>query len=65
MEENGGERFISMRDLVPRLGICKSTIYSMIRSGKFPSGMQISERRVGWLSSEVTAWMNERAIGGR
>jgi len=38
----------------------KSTIYCAIASGKFAKHIRLSPGRVGWLRSEVEAWMAER-----
>ena len=32
----------------------------MSEGGKFPAPRQIGERRVGWLSDEVQAWLLDR-----
>ena len=31
------------------------------KAGKFPRRMRIGARRVGWLLSEIEAWVGERA----
>ena len=31
------------------------------RAGEFPKRLKLSAGRVGWLASEVEAWINERA----
>ncbi|MNR52385.1 Prophage CP4-57 regulatory protein (AlpA) [compost metagenome] len=60
MQTEANDRFLSMKDLIPKLGICKSTIYNLIKSGEFPSGKQISKQRKGWLNSQVNEWMRLR-----
>lgn len=44
-----------------RTGIrAKSTLYQMIAKGEFPKPRKLSSRSVGWISSEVDAWINSR-----
>ncbi|HAU4929969.1 helix-turn-helix transcriptional regulator [Aeromonas hydrophila] len=53
-------RILSMRDLTEKLGVGKSTIYSMIGEGRFPRGTRITAQKVGWLSSQVDEWIHSR-----
>jgi prophage regulatory protein len=52
--------FLRCRQVVERTGISRSLIYAYMRTGTFPAPIRISARRVGWLESEVTAWIAER-----
>lgn len=47
-------------ELVKLLGIGYTTIYRMEKAGRFPARKQLSIGRVGWLSSEVGAWIEDR-----
>ena len=42
-----------------RTGLSRSTIYQRIREGKgdFPKPVNLGKRAVGWLASEVDAWL--------
>jgi prophage regulatory protein len=40
--------------------LSKSTIEEEIRQGRFPKPRQLSGRRVGWLVSEIDAWLDSR-----
>lgn len=54
-----------MKDLIKVLGICKSTIYDMIKVGTFPKPRQIGPHSVGWRVQDVQAWVDalpERSI---
>jgi prophage regulatory protein len=42
-------------------GICRVVWWRLERSGKVPRRVQISSRAVGWLESEIQAWMRARA----
>jgi len=43
------------------VGLSKSTIYLMIKSGKFPAPIKISTRAVAWRSDQITGWINSRS----
>ena len=41
-------------------GLSRSTIYLRMSEGAFPKHISLGSRAVGWLKSEVNAWMEER-----
>jgi len=41
-------------------GLSKSSLYSLIRSGDFPTPIQLGPRMVAWVKEEVQAWAAER-----
>jgi prophage regulatory protein len=43
-----------------RTGLARSTIYQYIKDGVFPKPVQLGPRAVGWIESEVSAWITER-----
>ena len=40
-----------------RTGLSRSTIYQRVREGTFPRPVNLGKRAVGWLASEVDAWL--------
>jgi prophage regulatory protein len=42
-------------------GFSRSSIYAYVQAGKFPSPIHIGDRAVGWKSSEIFAWLEQRA----
>lgn len=40
--------------------LSKATIYREINKGKFPAPYQLTERSVGWLDSDINAWISSR-----
>jgi prophage regulatory protein len=55
-----GAVILSINDVVAKTSMCKSTIYSRIKAGKFPGSITLFGRRAGWIQSEVDAWIEER-----
>lgn len=52
------ERFIRMPELERIVGYKKSTIYELIRDGRFPDRIKLSRGASVWKLSEVNAWLN-------
>ena len=46
--------------VIARTGLSRSTIYARIAQGTFPPPYNLGPRAVGWLKSEVVAWIGER-----
>lgn len=53
-------RVFRLDAVVQVTGLARSTIYKLIGTGKFPSPLPLTGRSVGWLESEVNAWIRSR-----
>lgn len=53
-------KVIRLTQVMNSTGLGRSTIYKYISQGKFPTPLQLSERCVGWLESEVQQWIQAR-----
>lgn len=40
-----------------RTGLARSTIYDRIKCGTFPAPISLGEKAVGWIESEIDAWL--------
>lgn len=45
-------------------GLTKSSIYKQIRLKKFPKGVKITDRSIGWPSDHIDNWLAEKIEGG-
>jgi prophage regulatory protein len=45
-------------------GLTKSSIYKQIRLQKFPKGVKITDRSIGWPSDLIDTWLTEKIEGG-
>ena len=54
------DEFWSFKAVVARTGLSRSSIYSYVAQGLFPRQRRLGPRRVGWLASEVRAWIASR-----
>jgi prophage regulatory protein len=54
-------RIIRKPELIETVGLSDPTIWRMERKGEFPRRLQVGANSVGWLSTEVYGWLQERA----
>ena len=52
----------SFKTVVAKTGLSRSSIYSYVAQGLFPRQRRLGPRRVGWLASEVRAWIASRPL---
>jgi prophage regulatory protein len=56
-------RILKTNEVVKIIGLSKVTIWRMERSGTFPKRINLSDRRVGWVESEILEWLDSRPKG--
>ncbi|WP_349568448.1 helix-turn-helix transcriptional regulator [Azotobacter salinestris] len=54
------DRILNTQTVCKTLSISRPTLWRWCRDGIFPQSRQIGPRRVGWLASEVQAWLDSR-----
>ena len=57
---NHPQRILSRREAADRAGFSISTLKRLEAAGLFPAKVKISAGRVGYLETEVDAWIAER-----
>lgn len=55
------DSFLGERQVQSLTSLSKTTRWRMERAGIFPRRRKLSANRVGWLRSEILAWIEERA----
>jgi prophage regulatory protein len=55
------ERFIRERECKERTGLSRTMRWRLERASKFPKRRKISDGTVGWLLSEIDAWIATKA----
>ena len=53
-------RILKLKEVLSRTGLGKTTMYMLISNGDFPQQIPLGLRAVGWLESEVGAWILEK-----
>jgi prophage regulatory protein len=59
------EKIIRLSAVKARCGLSRSTLYNRIAAGEFPSPVALGARSVGWVESEISAWIAARIDASR
>lgn len=46
-----------IKKVLEQTGLCRTSVYKAIKAGTFPRQVPLGGRAVGWLASEVEAWI--------
>jgi len=60
MQSHPVERILRLNEVKTRTGKKRSTIYADMKEGLFPCSIKLGPRSVGWLESEIDAWIKGR-----
>jgi prophage regulatory protein len=52
-------------DVQQRTGLSRSSLYNLIKEGRFPRPVQISDRSVAWVSDDIDSWINTQIKNGQ
>lgn len=55
-------RVLRLEEVKQIVGVSRSTIYSWMKDGHFPESVSLGPRSVGWLSSDISAWIQHRVV---
>jgi prophage regulatory protein len=58
-------RILRRKQVEARIGLSRSTIYDGVTAGTFPKPIRLGAQSVGWLESEIDAWLRERIAASR
>lgn len=53
-------RILKMKEVLQKTGLGRTTMYKLIKSLDFPQAIPLGLRAVGWLESEVEAWIENK-----
>lgn len=53
-------RIIRLPDVEAKTGLGRSTIYALIKQGRFPAQIKLSERASGWIESEIEDYLKQK-----
>jgi prophage regulatory protein len=51
------ERFLSMKQVLERVGLSRTTLYERMDAGTFPQSIALGPKRIAFVESQVDAWM--------
>jgi len=64
-QQTENNRLIRRKEVQAKTGLGASSIYAMMKSGEFPQCLNLSERRVAWIESDIDKWIAERVANHR
>ena len=50
-------RTIRIQTVLELTGLGRSTVYALVKTGRFPKPLRLGPRAVGWRLSDVLAWL--------
>lgn len=56
---------LRLKHVKDRTGLARSTIYDRIKAGDFPAQVSLGARAVGWLESDIEAWITRQVEQSR
>ena len=54
------KQFISQKEVIEMTGVSRPSLYRLRKKGEFPQSVQLSERRIGFVKTEVEFWMDKK-----
>lgn len=56
---------IRLPAVLSRVGLSRSTVYAAISRNDFPAPISLGARAVGWLDTDIDAWLQSRIQNSR
>ncbi len=56
---------LGLKDVMQRTGLSRSTIYQRMSEGTFPESISLGDRAIGWLESDIDAWLRQQIAASR
>lgn len=53
-------KILPIDEVIERTGLSRRTLYLEISENRFPKGVQLTARRVGWPEADIEAWIAEK-----
>lgn len=63
--EIAGKRLIRVPEVLRRVGFSRTTMYELIKEGRFPDKVIIGVRSVAFVESEIDAWIENTISDSR
>jgi len=51
--------FLKLPEVCKKTGLSRSTVYKLIKAGKFPKQIKLTEHSSAWIASEIQTWAND------
>lgn len=60
-----GDKILRLPDVKRATGLCRTTIYRMVKEQKFAAPIKLSKKAIGWPESVVDQWIQQRIAARR
>lgn len=64
MKVHAEESMLRRRSVERMTGLSKSTLYRLIKQGRFPAPLRMTRKAVRWRREEVNEWLSRLPRGG-
>jgi len=51
--------FLKLPEVCKKTGLSRSTVYKLIKAGKFPKQIKLTEHSSAWIASEIQTWADD------
>jgi prophage regulatory protein len=58
-----GASILRLPAVLKRVGLSRSSVYKMLKEQQFPASTRVGKSAVGWLDSQIQAFIEARANG--
>ena len=55
-------RVLRVQEVAKKLGVCRATVYALLRETDFPKPIKLGGKAVGWVESRVDEWILNRGV---
>ena len=55
-----GKRLLRIKEVCQRVGLCRASVYNMVRRDEFPNPLQVGAQAVRWRSEDIEKWCETR-----
>lgn len=52
-------RILKAKEVAERTSVSTAQIHRMVKAGRFPSPIKITDHRTGWVEEEVNQWISD------
>ena len=59
------KQIIRPSDVIKRIGLSRSSLYKHMAAGTFPQSIALGDRAIGFLSSDIDAWIDSRIASSK
>lgn len=54
-------KLIRLKEVIDRIGLSRTTIYDMMKDGRFPRQVILGQRSVAWHEDAINQWIASRS----